>query len=160
MRERAAGWLRGKPVSWAVADLGCGDAQLAETVPQAVQSFDLVAANERVTACDIAHVPLPDGCLDACVFCLALMGVNYTEFLREAHRLLKKGGTLKIAEVASRFADVDEWVALLYAMGFDLVDREDDNTHFIVFEFAKAAKRAPDKKPPRVRLRACIYKRR
>ena len=39
-----------------VADLGCGEAKLARTVKQRVHSFDLVAANDSVTACDMAHV--------------------------------------------------------------------------------------------------------
>jgi len=100
--QTIAHWLRGKPKSWAVGDLGCGDAELAASVPQSVRSFDLVAANSRVIPCDIASVPLPSGSLDAVVFCLALMGVNYADFLVEAHRLLKPHGALKIAEVDGR----------------------------------------------------------
>ncbi len=54
----AIAWLKGKPASWHVADFGCGDAKLAASVAQHVHSFDLVAANERVVACNMAHVPL------------------------------------------------------------------------------------------------------
>lgn len=32
--DQAIRWLRGKPASWAVADLGCGDAKIAATVQQ------------------------------------------------------------------------------------------------------------------------------
>jgi len=39
-----------------VADFGCGDAKLGESVPQKVFSFDLVALKPHVTACDMAHV--------------------------------------------------------------------------------------------------------
>lgn len=39
-----------------VADFGCGDAKLARSVPQKVHSFDLVALNDSVTACDMSHV--------------------------------------------------------------------------------------------------------
>jgi len=56
--------------------MGCGEAHLALSVKNKVHSFDLVAVNERITACDMAHVPLKDGCVDIVVFCLALMGVN------------------------------------------------------------------------------------
>lgn len=42
-----------------VADLGCGEAKIAKTVPHKVYSFDLVAANESVTACDISSVSKP-----------------------------------------------------------------------------------------------------
>jgi len=37
-----------------VADFGCGDAKIARSVPNVVHSFDLVALNERVTACNMA----------------------------------------------------------------------------------------------------------
>lgn len=56
--EVAIAWLLGKPATWSVADFGCGDATLAVRVPQQVHSFDLVAANERVVACNMAHVPI------------------------------------------------------------------------------------------------------
>lgn len=72
-----------------VGDFGCGDAKIAATVPNTVHSFDLVAVNERVTACDIRKVPLEDASLDVAIFSLALMGVNMIEFIKEAHRTLK-----------------------------------------------------------------------
>ena len=44
-----------KPI---VADMGCGDARLALRLKDAatVHSFDLIALNEMVTVCDMAHV--------------------------------------------------------------------------------------------------------
>jgi len=51
-------------------------------------------------------VPLKAGTVDIVVFCLALMGTNIGEFLKEANRLLKPNGILKIAEVRSRFEGV------------------------------------------------------
>eukprot|EP00557_Chaetoceros_sp_GSL56_P008200 CAMPEP_0176498712 /NCGR_PEP_ID=MMETSP0200_2-20121128/12485_1 /TAXON_ID=947934 /ORGANISM="Chaetoceros sp., Strain GSL56" /LENGTH=401 /DNA_ID=CAMNT_0017896973 /DNA_START=72 /DNA_END=1274 /DNA_ORIENTATION=+ len=109
-----------------VADFGCGDAKLAQkllkikqeqegrthhekdktpmTCPFCVHSFDLVAnGNEHITPCDMANVPLQDGVVDVAVFVLALMGTNIADFIREAHRVLKSNGVLKIAEVRSRF---------------------------------------------------------
>lgn len=71
--------------------------------PFKVHSFDLVACCDLVTACDMAKVPLPDGSVDVGVFCLSLMGTNLADFVREAHRVLKGDGVLKIAEVRSRF---------------------------------------------------------
>ncbi len=59
-----------------VADFGCGEARLSQSVANTVHSFDLVAANERVQACDMADVPLADRSVDVAVFCLALMGTN------------------------------------------------------------------------------------
>lgn len=37
--------------------------------------------------------------VDVAVFCLALMGTDYPAFLREAHRVLRAGGRLWVAEV-------------------------------------------------------------
>ena len=42
--------------SMVVADFGCGDAKIARSVPNVVHSFDLVALNSHVTACDIKRV--------------------------------------------------------------------------------------------------------
>lgn len=74
-----------------IADFGCGEAKLAQSVKQTVHSFDLVAENERVTACDMAHVPLQNNSIDVVVFCLSLMGTNLQDYLLEANRVLKIG---------------------------------------------------------------------
>lgn len=72
--------------------------------PFLVHSFDLVSKSDLVTACDMSNVPLPNGTVDVAVFCLSLMGTNLADFVREAHRVLKSSGRLKIAEVKSRFS--------------------------------------------------------
>ena len=46
---------------------------------------------------DISNLPLKNQSTDVAVFCLALMGVNYLDFLIEAGRVLKPNGTLIIA---------------------------------------------------------------
>jgi ribosomal RNA-processing protein 8 len=115
-RKQAAAWpvnpldaligeLRRAPAGGVVADFGCGDARLAEALGAhaTVHSFDLVAANARVTACDMARVPLPAAACSAVVFCLSLMGTNYMDFLAEGARVLKPGGWLLVAEIRSRF---------------------------------------------------------
>ena len=158
--QAIADWLRAtQPPKHSVADLGCGDAELAASVPHKVHSFDLVAANPSVVACDIADVPLPDSSVHVCVFSLALMGVNFSAFLCEAHRLLRPKGILKIAEVASRIDDMEGWDALLIAIGFDAVSRDDSNSHFTLFEFVKSDRPRAEELPA-VRLKPCIYKRR
>ena len=68
--------LRAHP-GWVVGDFGCGDAELSTLLPQnKVHSFDLVAANDNVVACDMKRVPLKASTLDAAVYCLSLMGTN------------------------------------------------------------------------------------
>ena len=39
-----------------IADMGCGEAKISQCVPNKVFSFDLVAVNDFVTACDMAKV--------------------------------------------------------------------------------------------------------
>ena len=114
-------WLKKEADSLVVADLGCGEAVLAASVPQKVHSFDLVAPNPHVVACDISRVPLAGSEVDIVVFCLALMGTNYPDFLREAHRIVKVGGRLKIAEITSRIKDINKFVELVQGLGFTKV---------------------------------------
>jgi ribosomal RNA-processing protein 8 len=39
-----------------VADFGCGDAKIAQSVSNNVRSFDLVAVDKHITACDMSKV--------------------------------------------------------------------------------------------------------
>ncbi|KAI3354112.1 hypothetical protein L3Q82_018663, partial [Scortum barcoo] len=114
-------YIRQKPSSLVVADFGCGDCKIARSVKNKVHSFDLAAACELVTVCDMANVPLRDGSVDIVVFCLSLMGTNLADFLAEANRVLKMGGFLKIAEVASRFENVRSFITALAGLGFKMV---------------------------------------
>lgn len=98
-----------------IADLGCGDAKLAATlIPISqkrnlnlkIHSFDLTSSgNPLVTEADIANLPLEPESVDIAIFCLALMGTNYLDFLEEAFRVLRFGGELWIAEIKSRFSN-------------------------------------------------------
>lgn len=96
-----------------IADLGCGDARLAsELFPKQqklnvkILSFDLHSPNKFVKKADIANLPLPDGGINVAIFCLALMGTNWTDFIDEAWRILHWKGELWIAEIKSRFGRV------------------------------------------------------
>lgn len=113
-------WLRKRGPSEIVADFGCGEAVIAQSVQNTVYSFDLVAKNKHVTACNMAKVPLESSSVDVVVFCLALMGTNLVDFIREAHRVLKLSGFLKVAEVASRIEDTAKFISSLSRLGFEL----------------------------------------
>ena len=72
--------------------------------PFDVYSFDLVSGgNPLVTPADMSNVPLSDESVDVGVYCLALMGTNVADFVRESWRVLKFNGVLRVAEVRSRF---------------------------------------------------------
>ncbi|KAA6416865.1 MAG: ribosomal RNA-processing 8-like [Trebouxia sp. A1-2] len=168
--DLAISWLKKKSPAWVAADFGCGDAQLARSVPQTVHSFDLVAAAPGVTACNMADTPLEDSSVDAAVFCLALMGTDYGSFLTEACRVLRMGGLLWIAEVRSRFADSTSsaelgskdvsasFVVALKKLGLHVTRQDSSNKMFVVFEAKKADSKSGAVLWPE--LKPCMYKRR
>ncbi|NWZ58364.1 RRP8 protein, partial [Haliaeetus albicilla] len=121
--NRIIRYLRRRPASLVVADFGCGDCKIASSVRNKVHSFDLVPLSPLVTVCDMAKVPLAAESVDVAVFCLALMGTNLQEILEEANRVLKQGGTLMVAEVASRFEDTRAFVNAVAQLGFKSISK-------------------------------------
>ena len=89
--------------------MGCGENLLKNKVKNKVHSFDFVAIDETVTACDLSCLPLDNEVLDVAVFSLSLMGTNYSEYLKEAYRVLKPYGMIMISEPRQRWSD-DEGV--------------------------------------------------
>jgi hypothetical protein len=122
--EEAAKWCKARP-HLVVGDFGCGEALLAQEIENKVYSFDHIAVNEDVTSCDIAHVPIDDEFLDAAIFSLSLMGTNYLDYLKEAHRCLKLDGHLWIAETTSRYQNLSSLEEELSKIGFDPVSKQE-----------------------------------
>ncbi|NXC50599.1 RRP8 protein, partial [Penelope pileata] len=151
--------LRQQPASLVVADFGCGDCKIASSVRNKVHCFDVVPLSPRVTVCDMAKVPLAAESVDVAVFCLALMGTNLQEILEEANRVLKQGGALLVAEVASRFKDIRAFMSAMAQMGFRTVSKDLSSTFFYLLEFTKTG--PPRRRPcAGLRLLPCLYKRR
>ncbi|TRZ10967.1 hypothetical protein HGM15179_016137 [Zosterops borbonicus] len=157
--QRIVRYLRRRPASLVVADFGCGDCTLAASVKNQVHCFDLVPLSPRVTVCDMAKVPLEAESVDVAVFCLALMGTNLQEILGEANRVLKLGGTLMVAEVASRFEDIPAFLKAMAQLGFRTVSKDLSSSYFYLLEFSKTGPGRPGAAPG-LRLRPCLYKRR
>ncbi len=121
-----------------VADFGCGEARIATLAEQTIiHSFDLVAVNDKVTVCNMAHTPLKDGDVDVAIFCLSLMGTNFYDYIKEANRVLKTGGHLIIAEAESRLESKLTLFKALQQMGFELLKENRYDNFFRIFEFTK-----------------------
>jgi hypothetical protein len=105
-----------------IGDFGCGEALVARALHDrhTIHSFDHVAINDGVVACDMAHTPLEAASLDVALFSLSLMGSNLADYLKEAHRCLRLDGHLHVYEAASRFRDHNAFVSALKALGFDI----------------------------------------
>jgi ribosomal RNA-processing protein 8 len=91
------------------------------------------------------------------------MGVDCHDFIREAHRILKPGGALKIVEVRSRFEgnnNQQRFRDYLEACGFGIraVDTMGDNKMFFDVECVKSG--PCPKVRPLFALKACQYKKR
>ena len=152
-------YIKSLPYHMVIADFGCGEARLARSVPHTVHSFDLVACNSYVTACNMAHVPLPSASVDVCVFCLSLMGTNITDFIKEGKRVLKQDGRLKICDVASRFTSVENFAKDVESFGFKLFKTRTLSKMFVDLEFRVTSQVKPPKLP-NIQLKPCCYRRR
>ncbi|KAI5069414.1 hypothetical protein GOP47_0015715 [Adiantum capillus-veneris] len=159
-------WLKQHSNSLIVADFGCGSGKLAKSVNNQVYSLDLIAFDETIIACNMAHTPLKTQSIDVVVFCLSLMGTDYSSFLNEAHRVLKPRGTLLIAEVRSRFdplnggADPAQFIKAMSSLGFSCARKDFSNKLFLVFEFSKQGLKRKLQQCKWPSLKPCIYKRR
>lgn len=125
-QEEFLGWAAHR-TDLVIGDFGCGRAKVRASLADrhVVHSFDHLAVNEDVVACDMAHVPLEDEMLDVALFCLSLMGSNATEYVREAQRTLKLDGWLHIYEPTYRFSDREAFVKSLRSLGFGNVEVRD-----------------------------------
>ncbi len=97
------------------------DKKKIKNIIKKIYSFDIVSTKPHIKNCDIANLPLEKKSIDVAVFCLALMGTNYLDFLWEATRCLKKGGYLIVAEVLSRIPNLQAFNAMICALGYELL---------------------------------------
>jgi len=121
-----------------IGDFGCGRKRFENglTSSHTVHNFDHVAFDTTVTVCDICETPLPDGQLDAAVYCLSLMGTNKADYIREANRVLKANGWLHIVETVKN-RDFDSFIAQMEEFGFEQVSTRQLSDDFIWLQFYK-----------------------
>ncbi|XP_076249293.1 uncharacterized protein LOC143188752 isoform X2 [Calliopsis andreniformis] len=153
--------IKTMPREYIIADFGCGEGRLATSVAHKVHSFDFVSLNDHVTACDMAHTPLLTNGVHVVVFCLSLMGTNLKDYIIEANRVLKKDGILKIAEVESRFEQIEDFIKVLSEYGFKNTWKDLSNNLFYFLDFKKVKDIGNKKaKLSPITLKPCLYKKR
>ena len=84
-----------------IADLGCGDAELARTFKN-VSSFDRHPVSDKIVRAELDSVPVEDGTFDVAVHSLSLMANYISKIVKETNRVLRIGGVWYIAEIRSR----------------------------------------------------------
>ena len=120
-----------------VVDFGCGENKFKNCIPEnKVWSFDHVAIDEDVTACDMKDVSqwLVGESVDVAVFSLALWGVNYPDYIAEAFRVLRFKGMIYIAEPISKYAtpeEEQELIDLISNAGFKIVGGLEKRGQFV-----------------------------
>ena len=128
-----------KRPDWIIGDFGCGEAELSKLIRNKVYSFDHVAINPSVIACDMANTGAKEETLDVAVFSLSLMGTNWQDYMKEAFRLLRNGGLLKIAEPASGWEENNytELKKGITSAGFEFLGEPRLSSKFIYLDAAK-----------------------
>ena len=80
-------------------------------------------------------------------------------FFREANRILKKNGILKIAEVESRCKDSKQFLRDLQKCGFKLISKNDEHKVFFLIDMKKTGPCSVSDNFP-LTLDPCYYKKR
>jgi superfamily II DNA or RNA helicase len=112
---------------WKIADLGCGECLLRNNLPNhKITEYDHVSFDEKVISCDISNLPVENNTFDAAVLSLALMGANWSDYIKESYRILKDFGLLIIAENERSWENFEnnEIIDCLQEYGFNIKSKE------------------------------------
>ena len=116
--------LAALPQGASVLDMGAGAGEtlaLLRSLGYAARGIDLAPRGEGVERGDLLRAPYPDGSFDAVISeCAFFVSGDQAGALREAHRLLKAGGRLLLADVF--FAAPEP---MLKSAGFEVLRIED-----------------------------------
>jgi len=118
-----------------VADFGCGENLFRNCIPNnKVYSFDHVAIDETVKACDMRYTGLDNESIDVAVFSLALWGTNSKEYIKEAYRVLRRKGMIYISEPSKDYETSEkqqELIDLIKEEGFQQVGGVENRGKFV-----------------------------
>jgi superfamily II DNA or RNA helicase len=120
-----------------VVDFGCGENKFKNCIPKnKVYSFDHVAFDDSVIACDIKDVSeyLDNESVDVALFSLSLWGTNHKDYIKEAYRVLKHKGMIYIAEPINSYEtpeDDSKLIELINEVGFQIVGGLERRNKFI-----------------------------
>ena len=151
-----------------IADIGCGEANLAQKlVPlgYTIYSYDLVSMNKYVTVADMKNLPLNNKFCDICIYCLSLMNKNFIPFVVESNRILKINGKLLVAEITSRIVDMTKFLNIFEKYGFEVIKRKNIHDYFDIITFKKTKDCKILKSDEELEdtydiLKPCLYKKR
>ena len=120
-----------------IIDFGCGTNEFKSFVENKVISIDHISFDDSVIACDMKDISthVSNETQDIAVFSLALWGPNFTDYLKEAHRVLRKRGIVYIAESTKSYKEESErekLSAVLESVGFKMqeIEIKDKFTYF------------------------------
>ena len=82
-----------------IADRGCGQAFISKHFNQINPNlefinYDHISICDDVIACDATDTGLEDSSVDIDILCLAIMGCNKEDYIKESYRILDEGGLL------------------------------------------------------------------
>ena len=94
------------------------------------------------------------------VVVLMCLFITILQLLKSLFFSLFFSGTLKIAEVVSRFKDLnfEDFLQLITKYGFQVQRKDTSNEFFYLVDLKKVA--PCKKKPPEFKLKPCLYKKR
>ncbi len=112
------------PAKWLDMGAGAGEAVgLLQSLGFEAQGIDLAPRGKKVTQGDYLHAPYPDGSFDGILSqCSFYVSGDVPRALREASRLLRRGGKLVFSDVTE---NVVELLGLLRSAGFAVRHIED-----------------------------------
>jgi len=112
------------PAAWLDMGAGAGDTvRLLRSLGYKAEGIDLEPRGENVTMADYLSAPYPDESFDGIISqCSFYLSGNVPQAVKEAARMLRKGGVLALADLS---ADSESLISVLQRSGFAIRHMED-----------------------------------